>query len=328
MIGNNHLRRWYQGNVLKDLWSNRPTDGIKVGGRMQARVASRQGLFFLLGMAFMGLLEAFLPAFRESAISKPREMEANARTKHPSIVVRGEHPPWGDFEYTRLPLEEPRELLPNTTAPLGAPRWFFGNLHRQEIVDLFKNSGLTAEQRKLLLDPGRWQAAQTGIYISPPPDLVLEMSRPAREKIYSVLDDYPANSAQCHPFRFSQEGLEEWFKDTGLRTDQVELLRKLIYGQNGSLCFCDGAIVQSLFSATDFQRFVKCLYGERTFLMKLRITPETDLDALLRYWEPGGHAQALKPLLASLALLPGGGSINVSALMPPFASRQIGRAHV
>jgi len=234
-------------------------------------------------------------------------------------MVSGQQKPWGDFEYTQLPLEEPREFLPKTAEPLAPPRWFFGLRARKEVEAVFNKANLTPEQKAALLNPGCWQVVSNGFYISPSPAVVLEMSRAGRERIYGVLDDYPANSAQCHPFRFRPDGFDEWFADSGLGEEQLALLRKLVYRQGGSLCFCDGAIVQSLFSAHDFNLLVKALYGERTFLMKLRLTPETDLDALMQYWGRSDQALALRPLFESIAHLPGGGSVGIGGLLPPFA---------
>lgn len=270
-------------------------------------------------MAFMGLLHVFLPAFHSSAFSNPSQANVHSRNERPAVLNPVQHQPWGDFEYTKLPLEEPREFLPDTARPLGAPRWFFGVESRKQIVDLFNASPLTDDQKTELLDPHNWQTVSNGFYVLPPPKVVLEMTQPARERIYGVLDDYPANSLQCHPFRFPAGGVEDWLADTGLGPEQSALFRRLLYTQGDSLCFCDGAILQGLFSPADFSRLVKALYGERTFLMKLRITPETDIDALIQYWDLSGNARAVRPLLESLAHLPGGGSINVSALLPNFA---------
>jgi hypothetical protein len=77
--------------------------------------------------------------------------------------------------------------------------------------------------------------------------------------------------------------------------------------------------VQALFPESDFKRLVRALYGEHTFLMKLRVTAETDIDALIKYWGRGGSVQAHRPLLEALAQMPGGGSIGVGGLLPPFA---------
>src|SRR5205823_8452141 len=98
-------------NILRD----QSNPGPKMRSAAQNRFASGRGIFFLLGMAFMGLLEAFLPAFHGSALSRP---VANARTISPAPLVTRQQKPGGDFEYTPLPLEVPREFLPDTTKPL------------------------------------------------------------------------------------------------------------------------------------------------------------------------------------------------------------------
>ena len=287
--------------------------------RGEGHFASGRAFCFLLGVASMALLEVLVPAFHRGALSNPAPLVGNARNSHPAIIEPSQHKAWGDFEYTKLPLEEPAEFLPDTSRPLGAPRWFFANRTREQVAAFFGASSLTAEQKQILLRPKHWQVTTNGVYLFPPSQVVLEMSRSAREQIYAVLAESPVNSAQCHPFRFRPDGLEDWFADIGLGTEPLALIRKLIYRQGGSLCFSDGTIVQGLLSTNDFNRLVKALYGERTFLMALRITPETDIDALIRYWGRGGYAQALRPLLEAMAQVPGGARVNISYLLPAFA---------
>jgi hypothetical protein len=174
-----------------------------------------------------------------------------------------------------------------------------------------------------LLDPHCWETVSNGLYVCPPAELVLELSRSARERIYGVLAHYPPNSAQCHPFRFRPETFDQWLAQTGLGEEQLAIVRKLSYRDGDSLCFCDGAIVQGAFCSNDFKRLVKALYGEPTFLMRLRINRDTDLDALVRYWDHRGNVEVHRPLFESMSRLPGGASINIGALLPPFV-----RAHL
>ena len=291
--------------------------GIEMASADRRHLRVGRGIFFLLGMAFMGLVHVLLPAFRFTPVPPSTDMLLSAR--QPIHTVSKQHQPWGDFEYTKLPLAEPAEFLPDTAQPLAPPRWFFTNNCRQEILDLFNSCDLSAEQKELLLEPRCWQAANNGFYVSPPAQVVLEINRAARERIYGVLADSPVNSAQCHPFCFRPESFEESFADSGLGAEQMDLLRKLTYQRGGAVCFCDGAIMQRLLSANDFNRLVKALYGERTFLMRLRVTPATDLEGLVQYWGRAGRAQVLRPLLESMAQVPGGASINISYLLPPFA---------
>jgi hypothetical protein len=70
---------------------------------------------------------------------------------------------------------------------------------------------------------------------------------------------------------------------------------------------------------SDFRALVKALYREPTFLMRLKVTADSDIDALLGYWSNCGRRRELKPLFESLASITGGGSINIEHLLPPFA---------
>ena len=306
-------------NVLKVKVENPAGSAQEQAGRGRARFDTGRGIFFLLGMASMALAHVLWPVLHPSAVSQPRELQAKARDPQNGARKSGPPAKCGDFEYIKLALREPSEFLPDPTRPLGAARWFFPTEFRQGAEKLFQTCGLKGDQIKALLAPQDWETVSNGFYIFPPPKVLLEMSQRARERIYSVLDDYPANSSQCHPFRFRPEGFEEWLADAGLGPESTEILRQLVYHEGGSLCFCDTALAQGLFPAADFKRLVEALYGERTFIMKVRINPQTDFDALLAYWGQSAHSPSLRPLLESMAQAPGGNSVGVAYLLPPFA---------
>ena len=269
-------------------------------------------------MGLMALLQA--AQVSHSALAKNRTSPGTFGK--PMTLARGIYGPSPDaglFEYTKLPLEEPNELLPDTSRPLAAPRWFFEKYSRQQLTGLMNSCGLSQEQRDALIDPSRWEQTSNGISLTPPPQVVLELSSAARERIYSVLAQSDANSVQRYPFRFHPDSFEAWLPETGLDPDQAALIRKLIYKQGDVLCFCDGAIVQRLFSDVAFRRLVKALHGEQTFLMRLAIKADSDINAIVRYWGKGGRAEALRPLFESMAKVRGGASINVSYILPTFA---------
>jgi len=275
------------------------------------------GVFFLLGMGFMACLRISPHSPRRPVAAKT--VVSTGAVAGPILMSSSVRQPWGEFEYIKLPLEEPKELLPDTSQPLAPPRWFFEKYSAKGLAEFFQSCHLRPEQAALLLDSKRWEPSAGGIFVSPPPDVVLELKRGARERIYAVLAESEVNSAQRDPFRFQPEAFEEWAASTGLAEEQIDIVSKLTYMQGGSLCFCDGPIVQRVFSANDFRRFVKALYGERTFLMRLIINSQTDIDALIKYWAKGGRAQTLRPLFESMAKVPGGSSINISYLLPTFA---------
>ena len=71
------------------------------------------------------------------------------------------------------------------------------------------------------------------------------------------------------------------------------------------------------------RRLVKVLARQSALLMKLRVTPGTDTAALTAYWAKGGRAKDVAPLLESLGKVPGGATMDVAHLLPPFARKRL-----
>src|SRR6266436_4826563 len=65
---------------------------VKGAGETRSRVG--RGIFFLLGMAFMGLLHVLAPFFHQVIISEAPPLVANARANQPAMVVPGWQKPW------------------------------------------------------------------------------------------------------------------------------------------------------------------------------------------------------------------------------------------
>ena len=226
--------------------------------------------------------------------------------------------PGGDFDYIPLPLLDP-SLIPPLSGSLGGPRWFFADTTKELLQTVFDSFETSAELNKQLNDSKRWRAVTNGLLVEPPPQFVLELKPTDRARLYSILALSPVNTAQCSPFRFHPDNVEHWIKSVGLSRDSGELIRRLLYPQNGSLCLSDGNLLQAMLPADEFQRVVQSLYGDNTFLMRLRVTKDTDVEEIINYWGKGGRAKLIRPLLLSLKRLPEGGNLSVSHLLPALA---------
>src|SRR5207247_6798680 len=152
----------------------------------------------------------------------------------------------GQFEYIRFALHEPENLLPDTSQPLGPTRWCFGKCSKDQALDLLRSCGLPGAA---LTNSTHWESGKDGRCLFPASELVLELTPTVREKLYASLTLYPGNSPQQNPFRFRSETFIEWFADTGLGPEQLQLFKKLMYREGSILSFCDGALLQRLFSA-------------------------------------------------------------------------------
>jgi len=284
----------------------------------EAECCSEEGRSWLAYVFFflLGVCAAIYFSGRGSPGVSAREAE-----KSPDIAVHQ----GGDFEYIPIPLEEPLDRLPDTDHPLGATRWYFPHYTPEQLRSLLKSCKATHEIDSLL-DSSQWTIPEDGIVIHPDPEVVLNLDRRSRESIYGVLARSHENRSQCDPFRFRPEKFGDWCNSTGLGPEQLSLFRKLTYMRGGSVCFCDGPVLQHFLERGDFKCMVRALYGERTFLMRLVIKRESDIDGIIQYWSKGGsHVEDLRPLFRSMAKVPGGTSINVSVLLPTFARTRLYR---
>ncbi len=230
--------------------------------------------------------------------------------------------PWGELRFVRITLERPDEFVSLPSGPVPQPEWLFAGYQPAQVRDLIEKAALPPAQAAGLLDQGRWQIRPDGVTLHPPPETVAALSRDARALIYGALSDFQQNSAQFHAFRYRRDRLEEWLDRSELSEPTVAALRGLLYPQGEAECFADYfEVMGRIPDPAEKRRFLKTLSRESSLLVKLRVTPDTDTAALARYWERGGRAKGIGPLLESLRRVPGGAEIDIVHLLPPFARR-------
>lgn len=237
---------------------------------------------------------------------------------------RGNPGPWGELEYVAITLERPDEFVyTHSQADYWErpTRWFFEGVTQDELKEIFRSTpGLVAKHQTILLDSSQWESSTNGIIVTPPRSLVLELARPAREKLYPILANSEANPFHFSPFSFHVADANEWFANSELSASTLELLQRLVYRRGETLCFSDLPEVQAtLSSKQERRRLLKTLSRQRSILMKLRVQPGTNVDALVDYWGKGGRAKDIRPLIESLTRVRGGTSIDIAHLLPPFA---------
>jgi hypothetical protein len=231
-----------------------------------------------------------------------------------------EQSPWGELEYTRFALVQPGHYLPDGTSRLPVARWYFEKSTRGQLVALFQSLEVSNEIRQLLLDTSRWSLTDGAVVVNPTSEILIGLGRSARQRLYSILAESPENFLQLHPFRFRGNGAAEWFAQSQLPADKLQLVHSLTYtNRGGALCLVDIDVLQEKLTSNEFHHLFESLCSEQSLLLSLRVTASTDVEALARYWGRGGREKDVLALLKSVARLPGGGSVNVDHLLPPFA---------
>jgi hypothetical protein len=287
---------------------------VAAAGTAPRRKALSKVLLVAGGMALMLSLES---VFWRNRGASPRH-DAFSGTARASIS-RTNLPPWGQLEYTSIALDRPDEYFTNDFTRSPKPVWIFRNHTEQQLLALFGALELPEKTRAWLNDRSHWEIFPGGIRIAPSSDVVLSLSAATRGQLYPLLGRSPENYPQSTPFRFRADGFDDWFADCGLTKERLATVRQLIYSHDGTLCFADAATFAQIATPDETKCLVKGLWRVSTFVLKVRVTPQTDVDALMKYWGTLSAARVYRPLIESMTRVPDGASINVSYFLPPFA---------
>ena len=237
---------------------------------------------------------------------------------------RGHPGPWGQVEFARIYLEPADAFIPVDAHFFGTTRWFFENYTRETLGAFFGRCGLSAAQHTELMDPAIWTVETNGILVLPRDELVLGLAAPARAQIYSVLAQSRQNILELWPFRARSGTFDDWFEGNGLSPGTIKLLKQLVYTRGPSLCFSDLPIVfPRIATDEERRRLMKTLAHTPALLMKLKINPDSDADALADYWAKGWRSKDIQILLESLKKIPGGTTLDVAHLLTPFARKRL-----
>ncbi len=235
-------------------------------------------------------------------------------------MVKCQPGPWGDLEFSRILIEPPEEFIVADYTRPDALVWHFKGYTPDTLAKLFDDAGLDAAQRHALEDPAKREMLPDRILIHPDRDLVIGLKPAQRAKLYAALSAFEENGPQNNPYRMRPDAVAQWFVDTGLSPETVALTQKMFYSRTDTaMCFADDDIILPTLDLTERVKFIKALSRKSTLLPRLRVGPETNIEALANYWGRGRHKKDIKPLLQSVARLPGGGTLDISHLLPAFA---------
>jgi hypothetical protein len=256
--------------------------------------------------------------------SNPSKQEQGAAGPESSRRIKGNPGPWGDLEYIPILIETPDEFLAVSRQANYELVWNFQNQSVSDLAALFNAAGLSKQERDWLLDQRHWRPVTNGFAITPPPEMLMGVSRAARERIYEVLAQCGGNPLHEMPLSFRRDGLDEWFYKSGLSAPTIALTKSLLYQRGNAWCLSDWPLLlRYIESPMERRRLLKTTSRKATLLVRLRVSPGSDVEPLVGYWGRGGRLKDIRPLLHSLALVPEGISLDVVHLLPRFLRSRI-----
>lgn len=254
----------------------------------------------------------------------PESAKHMMTVSHSAPWVPSNKGPWGDLQVVRIVTEPPEESLAGYLI-YPEPTWFFEGYTTNEFDRLLLSAGLSPEQKSELEKAAVWSLSGVGCTVVPQDEFVMDLSPESRAVLYNALSLFPENTFQNEPFRFRLDMVSEWFENSAVPESTIALVRRLSYIRGKTILFSDPHLVlPNLGSDLERAKLLKALSRQSTLMMQLHITPETDIASLVSYWAAREQtAKDIKPLLESVARIPGGFNVDITHFLPRFARKRI-----
>lgn len=287
----------------------------KVSGKSSPVSASAVYIWSVGGFLFGVLVTLLVGHFLQSWRSLPDP----AAPQNGISTTTG---PWGVLEALEVPLGNREDLFVDRAARLQRTSWFFENFSKEQLETLLQSCNLTAEQWGLLQQTNVVTIAPNGIILQPPEEFVWALTPAARARVYEILAKTPANYTQDSPFTFAPTRFAQRLAAAGLTPAQQARISALCYTNGAALCFSDLQLLPGFLTTNELDRVSEALYRVPAYRLRLRLYPDADVDAVVKYWGQNDREKLIRPLLESLTRVPDrahGTSINISYLLPPTA---------
>lgn len=221
------------------------------------------------------------------------------------------------MEYYQVILEPPERLVKAAAFEDEELVWRFMGQTPEQVGGLLERAGLTLEEMSRLMNPEVAFLEGENFLIRPPLDLVLELSRPKREVIYAELRRWDVNRLYSRPFTMTWGGFGDMAADSNLDRAVIEQVERLSYNWGQTKVFSDlPAIFYEVRDQETRFKIIRTLLRTRTHVLRLRVSPDSDLDALAEYWSAGTKNKDVVPILESIARTPGVETLDVVHLLP------------
>ncbi len=284
--------------------------GTAPPARSPGRRVLRKMMLVAAGIAIGALATRFIPG-RTSTAAIASELGTAVRPG-----------PWGELYTVPFHIAAPDELLPVRTIEAAGTHWVFKNSTRTELTNLLESAGLPTDQREAFLDPAVAHVGIMDIELTPTPAMVAALPEKAREVIYRGLAQFPENRPAF--FFIHKDTLHDRFGDSGVSPDTLALFRKFCC-EHGDYLVLGGlpALLSHIPGYEEKMRFAKALTRQKTMLIRLRVTDQSDPKTLAAYWARGRWAPSIRTVLEGIEHVPGSTFMSIMALLPPLPASQL-----
>lgn len=234
--------------------------------------------------------------------------------------------PWGELEYSYIFLEVPDRLIEQVNQTGEMTVWHFPGWKKLQLSEFLIRAGMDPGHVDMTLQQSLRDPGSPSCRLLPADLVVRAMSTQTRQFLYNELTRHQENRNQRYPIVIESGNVEEWFRGSGLRPELVSLIGELSYFRNNVLVFSDiPLLVAATVSDQEERSIIRALTRSRSVYLQLRVTSQTDFEALTDFWTRGGRFDEFLPLLETLPYRKTGGTVDVRNLLPRMPRKQLYR---
>lgn len=275
----------------------------------------------------------------EAKPASPRASAPRASTKQPSPAVASNNDddqkegegsyifharpgPWGDLEYFTVYLEASVSMLKSMDFQTYDTTWSFVKWTEDQVAKLFESAKIAEPFRTELLDRTKWRRTPEGITVNPSREALLGLSGDSRAVIYQVLGRWEENPFHHEPMIIAGNDVREWLKRAQLPEDVLATIERTVYQRSRNLVFADlPLILRMVTSEAERLKIRKALSRTPTLVVKLRLTPQTDVAKIAEYWGGYSKSKDVEPFLDSISNNPVVNLLDIIYLLPTGVRR-------
>lgn len=240
----------------------------------------------------------------------------------PGVEVRTG--PWGELESIELILMPTEELIPPGWADPRPVQWFFREHTVERLAEWFRGLPLAPAHRVALTDFSRWRTDEEGVVVQVPDEVVIGLDPASRAAIYRVLIRDERNASHTSPWSLRTNLWRAACQTAGISEQTRSMLERLAHYEHGRIYVADVfAALNQTPSREEKSRIVRLTSSASACLLRLRIRPDSDLGDLVLYWAGRGRRKDLRPIFEAIKSMPGGGTLDISHLLPAFARQRL-----
>ncbi len=260
-------------------------------------------------------------SWKLTVVSRPKLAETFAidpKDKSRSIHVG----PWGELIKRDISLERPVEYLTEEVASPKPQVWNFNGLQPAGVKAFLVRNGLSDAQATMAIAPAACKSTTAGTQLTPTAEFLFSLTPANRQQLYPALTGFNINLYLDYPYIFPADTIESIYADARLQSEDVDLLKKLVYPNGGAQQLADYLFLLNQIPTVERRvALARAMSRQSAVLAGLSIKPDSDIDKLAAYWGniPNVRFTDLRPIMEALKRLPEGGGLPLLYLLPKFA---------